>query len=151
MADLSEEVARQLFGWKWMSWVDTPVKEAPGYPAKCRIRQFVSPRTIADRRWISFWAERELRDATGDEPLSYRYCSSMGPERCPHYGGADDILVLEEVRSKWSPERVALFLEALRVTWIDRGRADDTSWMEWGLYEPGDYSRAAIEVITKGG
>jgi hypothetical protein len=136
MNELDEEVAKKIFGWRWMSWVGIPVKGTPGYPARCRIRQFMSPDTMRNQRWLDFWNRSdvgEVREATGDEPLSYCYCSSQGCEIPPDYSGADDIVVLSWARQTWpknSPEWQA-FSSAF-------GLACD--------YNPGDYSRAALAV-----
>ncbi len=146
-SDLDEQVARLVFRWKWMSWLGMPAKGTPGYPTECRIQAFVSPETLAAPRWLAFLADRELQVASGDEPLHYWYCSSRGPEYPPPYSQSADILVLEEVRNNWPHERGRLFGEALERMWLDRWENTCTPLRGWALYELGDYSRAAIEVL----
>ncbi len=146
-SDLDQQVAQLVFRWKWMSWIGTPVRGTPGYPDDCRIRQFVSPKSLSDPRWIEHWADRELRVASGDEPLHYRYCSGHGPETYPSYSHSGDILVLKEVRTYWPHKRGALFCEALERIWLNRWENTCTPAIGWVLYELGDYSRAAVEVL----
>lgn len=78
-AELDALVAKRLFGWRWMSYVGVPIKGTPGYPKKCRVRDFMSPKRMADDRWQAMLRDNESRPATGDEPLAYHYCSSQGP------------------------------------------------------------------------
>lgn len=145
--NLDEQVAVNMFGWKWMSWMGTPTHSTPGYPKACRVRQLFSPKLFTGDLWVEFWKSREGRDATGDEALSYRYSSSRGPERVPRFGGSEDILVLEEVRTNWPTKRVDLFREVLEQIWLSRWENNHTPWTKWVLYEPGDYSRAALNVL----
>lgn len=49
------------------------------------VQAVVSPRQLADERWQEYLAAKDARDATGDEPLSYTYCSSNGPEYPPKF------------------------------------------------------------------
>ena len=74
--DLDEELAIRLLGWKWMSFVSIPVKGTPGYPAQCRVRQLMSAKQLKMKEWQRALDETEGREATGDEPLAYTYCSS---------------------------------------------------------------------------
>lgn len=148
-SELDRQVAEKVFGWKWLSWIGIPVHSAPNYPVQCRIRSFVSPETRANSDWIWFWEGRDVRAATGNEPLAYRYCSSQPGELPPCYHGCDDIKVLEEVRTKWTRKRVDLFLVELARIWGERGKPYSTAWMAWALYERGDYSRAALTVLEE--
>jgi len=75
---MAEELAIKLLGWKWVSFIDVPIKGTEGYPKRCRVRQLLSAKQMKSERWQSFLREREASDATGDEPLSYAYCSSQG-------------------------------------------------------------------------
>jgi len=84
---LDRAIAEELFGWKWWSWVGIPIRGTPGYPTKTRVRQFVSPEQLADKRWEKFLEASEGAPATGDEPLDYSYCSSQGGEWVPHFSG----------------------------------------------------------------
>ncbi len=138
------QVASEIFGWKWMSWDGTPVRGTPNYPMQCRVRAFTSPETMKDAHWLARMSGKALQEANGSEPLSYAHCSSMGPEWVPHFDGAEDYLVLQYVRKKWSRAKLELFSSALAGIWGGRGESQGKSWMAWVLYELGDYSRAAI-------
>jgi len=89
--DFTERICEEMLGWKWMSFVGTPVRGTDGYPAKCRVRQFLSPKSLKSAGWQEYLAENDGREATGDEPLAYCYCSSCGPECPPRI-----ILLIEE-------------------------------------------------------
>lgn len=147
-SELTQQAAELVFRWKWVSWIGTPTRGTPGYPSHCRIREFISPERLASPRWIEFWADKELQVAKGDEPLSYAYCSSQGGECPPRYSGRDDILVLVEVRTYWPHKRGDLFCRALERIWVDRWEITCTRHRGWVLYKQGDYSRAAVEVLT---
>lgn len=73
---LDEELAIRLLGWKWMSFIGTPVKSSPAYPNLVRVRQLMSPKQLESKSWINYFNRTEGREATGDEPLAYTYCSS---------------------------------------------------------------------------
>ena len=73
---MTEELAVRLLGWKWMSFVGIPVKGTEGYPAKCRVRQLMSAEQLKSKEWQKHFQDHEGADATGDEPLTYTYCSS---------------------------------------------------------------------------
>ena len=130
-------IAEKLFGWRWMSFASTPVREDSRYPKECRVRQFFSPAVASQERWVNYFATHRGRPAKGDEALAYCYSSRGGdPEHVPCYTSDQeaDLLVLERVEELWgesSDERLD-FNEALRAA---------------GEYEPGDYSRAALKVI----
>jgi hypothetical protein len=142
----NHQVAEALFGWKWMSWFGIPTHGTPGYPAKCRVREFMSPKVMASKRWLEHFAAFDGAEATGDEALAYSYCSSQGGECVPSYFGSEDYLVLDHVRSTWDRERLKAFTVALAGMWGERG-GDERAWLAWGLYELGDYSRAALAVV----
>lgn len=90
--DLTEAVLTQLLGWKWMSYVGTPVKGTPGYPAKQRVRQLFSPAMLKADGWKEYLQQTEGREADMTEPLDYCYCSSNGPAIPPR------ILILVDER-----------------------------------------------------
>ncbi len=74
--EMTEELAVRLLGWKWMAFDDIPIKGTPGYPAECRVRQLFSAKQLANAKWRKYLEEHNASDATGEEPLSYTYCSS---------------------------------------------------------------------------
>lgn len=80
---LDELILTQVLGWKWLSFIGIPTRDTEGYPAECRVRQLFSPKQLKSKEWQEHLAKCEVRDADGTEPLSYRYCSSMGPARPP--------------------------------------------------------------------
>ncbi len=135
--EVNKRIARELFGWRWMSWIGIPTKGTPGYPKECRVRQLLSPVAMEKRGsdyWRAYLADRDWRDADGSEPLAYCYCSSMGPEMVPDFGGEDDVKVLVQVRKLW--------------------KKHSTQWRYFrGCLSPaenyrvGDYSCAAIVVL----
>lgn len=63
-------------GFQWIAFDGTPIRGTPGYPETMRVRQFMSPKQMKNRAWKAFFRERNGAPATGDEPLSYKYCSS---------------------------------------------------------------------------
>jgi len=77
--NLTETVLTQILGWKWMSYIGTPVKGTPGYPAKQRVRQLFSPNQLRTAGWSEVFEQAEGREADMTEPLDYCYCSSAGP------------------------------------------------------------------------
>lgn len=83
-SELNEELAVRLLGWKWLSFMTRPSKSHPEYyiGKNIRCRRLFSPEELNSERWNDVFAERDARDATGDEPLAYAYCSSNGPA-CP--------------------------------------------------------------------
>ncbi len=103
---LREEVAKRIFGWQWMAFVDTPVRRTPGYPNKCRVRRFYPPLSSRSQKtkkaWEGYFAEVPHEPAKGDEPLAYCYCSSNGPDEVPDYGGdyGDTMQAVEAVQAK---------------------------------------------------
>lgn len=101
-AQLNETIAEKFFGWKWMAFIDRPMRSHPDYPKDVRVRRFVTPNTLADKSWISFFSDHDGRTATGYEPLAYCYCSSGGPAVVPNYsGGESAALELErEIRGR---------------------------------------------------
>ena len=73
--DEQHQAAYKL-GYKWKAWRGIPVKGTPGYPDSCQVRQLLSPDQLASWKWKSFFESVSATDATGDEPLSYSYCSN---------------------------------------------------------------------------
>ena len=80
---IDELILTQVLGWKWMSFVGIPVRGTEGYPQEMRVRELFSPKRLESMDWQRYLANREGNEADGTEPLSYRYCSSVGPERPP--------------------------------------------------------------------
>lgn len=70
MSDLQRDVAERVMGWRWVAFEGVPTRDTAGYPAKCRVRMFCPPDMIESN------ADTWIGEATGDEPLSYKYCSS---------------------------------------------------------------------------
>ena len=135
--EIDERIALELFGWRWVSWIDIPIKRTPGYPKVCRVRQLLPPKALADKRWKEHWAQPAGRDADGSEPLAYCYCSSSGPEFVPDFLGEDDVKVLIQVRKLWQKDgfQWKYFRGCLRPA---------------EAYRVGDYSRAVIMVLDLG-
>lgn len=82
---LDEELAIRLLGWKWISFVGIPVRETPSYPKKTRVRQLFSKSQLEGKDWEEFARKYEAKEATGEEPLAYSYCSSQGPAMLPKF------------------------------------------------------------------
>lgn len=72
----NEIYAIHRHGFRWMSWVGTPIKGTDGYPKKMRVRQLMSPSQLENPTWQKFLKDNDGREADGSEPLSYDYCSS---------------------------------------------------------------------------
>lgn len=71
-------------GWKWIRFKGIPIRGTPDYPKETTVRLFVSPKTLASKRWKEHWNRvGGYTDADGTEPLDYCYCSSCGPEFVP--------------------------------------------------------------------
>lgn len=110
-------IAEEFFGWKWMSFMGTPTREAEGYPEKRRVREFMSPEQLANPQWKDFFLANEGSESipADDDPLSYRYCSSVGPAMVPHFTGhASAIADLErEIRRRglWTGYRKVLWAQ----------------------------------------
>ena len=68
--------AIETLGYKWMSFDGIPTRGTEGYPQRQRVRQLMSPEQLASPRWQEFLQQNNGREADGDEPLSYSYCSS---------------------------------------------------------------------------
>lgn len=81
--NLHDQILTQVLGWKWMSYIGKPCRGTEGYPEDCRVRQLMSPRQLESQKWKDYFAGCEGREADGTEPLSYRYCSSVGPAMPP--------------------------------------------------------------------
>lgn len=95
--NIDELIAQKLFGWKWVAFSGIPIRGTEGYPNKTMVRQFCSPMHIEQLQKMV-----EVRDADMSEPLSYRYCSSMGPECVPQFHQALEIVVELERTPGWS-------------------------------------------------
>lgn len=80
---IDEVILTQVLGWKWVSYIDIPVRGTEGYPSACRVRRLLSPKELKDPTWIQHLIKKDGRDADGTEPLDYSYCSSAGPARPP--------------------------------------------------------------------
>ena len=73
-AELREQLAIKLLGWRWISFFGVPVQSHHDYPDEMRVRLFVSP---------TAYRKADDRDADGTEPLEHRYESVRGPEVPP--------------------------------------------------------------------
>lgn len=91
-ANLDERVAEEFFGWRWMAFTGTPVRGADGYPNKTTVRQFFPPDSDLSEDWRKYLEKHGASPASGNEPLSYRYCSSCGPHVVPHFSGDENAL-----------------------------------------------------------
>lgn len=91
--DVDYAIAEEFFGWKWLSFLGTPMRDHPDYVTSrngnehIRVRQFFSPEALKSKRWKEYFVAHDAKPATGEEPLSYAYCSSAGPAMVPHYSG----------------------------------------------------------------
>lgn len=112
---LDEVVSEVFFGWRWMAFVDTPTHSHADYPQKVRVRQFMSPASLTDDRWKTFFDEHEGCQADGSEPLAYCYDSSCGPEMVPHFSGHESAIadLSREIRSRglWESYRIQLWAQ----------------------------------------
>lgn len=104
--ELDRIIAHEFFGWRWLAFNGIPIRDTPGYPNETRVRQFFPPRESLGKQWQRWFAQSgEVTEADGTEPLSYRYCSSMGPHIVPHFSGHDNEFpqVADELkkRGKW--------------------------------------------------
>lgn len=113
--NLDGAVAEEFFGWKWMAYMGIPVRTAKDYPKERLVRQFMSPGQLAMPQWVEFFAQHEGREADGTEDLSYRYCSSVGPEMVPHFSGHESAVALleQELRKRklWGDYRNQLWAQ----------------------------------------
>jgi hypothetical protein len=86
---IDELILTKLLGWKWMSFLGMPTNDHPNYrdpdvrEKGLRVRELFSPKQLESQGWQEYFEKHEGREADGTEPLSYRYCSSMGPARPP--------------------------------------------------------------------
>jgi hypothetical protein len=95
--NVDELIAQKLFGWKWVAFAGVPIRGTEGYPNKTMVRQFCSPLYVEKLQDML-----EVRDADMNEPLSYRYCSSLGPECVPQFHQALEMVVELELTPGWS-------------------------------------------------
>lgn len=92
-----------------------------------------------------------LEDIEPDAEL-FNGCPILGLEVVPFYSTdpADDYEVLKRVRETWSDEMAGAFADHLERTWHERsgvGPEYERRAVLACVYEPGDYSRAAISVM----
>lgn len=80
---MTEQILIQELGWKWMSYIGIPTRDTEGYPNECRVRELFSAKAMKSKGWPDFVEKCKVQEATGDEPLSYGYCSSSGPSAWP--------------------------------------------------------------------
>lgn len=111
--DLDRYVAEELFGWKWIAFHGHPIRGRERCtPPKCKVRQFFPPDIFKNERWKEHFENSQWAPATGDEPLAYCYCSSMGPHTVPHFSGHEhDCVAMEkEIRKRklWKEYRECL-------------------------------------------
>lgn len=80
-----EEFAVKFLGWKWMSFMTIPIASHPEYGTgkNIRCRRLFSPGELKSKGWQEVFAAKDGREATGEEPLAYAYCSSNGPAMVP--------------------------------------------------------------------
>jgi hypothetical protein len=99
---LDRIIATEFFGWAWYAFEGIPVRETPGYPKECRVRQFFPPLDSVGPQYQRYMQEVPHEPADGSEPLSYRYCSSVGPHMVPHFSGhaGEFRAVIEELKSR---------------------------------------------------
>ena len=132
--------AEHVMGWRWYSFLSIPVKGTPGYPGTMRVRQFFSKAQLNNPKWQEFVDRSSVQPATGDEPLSYDYCSfGSTAAGIPNYltDANADVAVLQYVRENWPREQFHHFQGAF----VELGNEDPCH------YDIGDYCRAAC--ITK--
>lgn len=89
-----EEFAVKFLGWKWMSFLSRSTKSHELYKTgqEIRCRQLFSARQLANEDWAAWLNSKDACEATGEEPLSYAYCSSNGPAFAPVF-----LLFVEEM------------------------------------------------------
>lgn len=129
ITELDRMVAEEFFGWRWMAFIGTPTRSHPDYPKPVRVRQFMSPEGLASERWLEYWRKHDGAPAYGNEPLSYRYCSSMGPAQVPHFSGNWNAIadLEQELRGRelWNDYRQQLWSQVVGsegLDGIDEGR-----------------------------
>ena len=83
--DKNQELAVLFLGYKWIAFNGKPVKSHPDYPKDMRVRRLFSPEQLDEPRWADWLKERNAEPATGEEPLSYCYCSSQGFPHVPNF------------------------------------------------------------------
>lgn len=104
--ELDRLIAAEFFGWRWLAFTGRPTREHPEYRTenadKILVRQFFPPRKTMHKNWDRWFAENPTQPATGEEPLSYCYCSSHGPHMVPHFSGHDHEFraVIEELEQR---------------------------------------------------
>ncbi len=80
--NMHEQILTKLCGWKWLAFRGRPTKSHPNYhEGETTVRQFFSAKQIKNMQ--EEIASGEYWDADMTEPLSYRYCSSVGPAFIP--------------------------------------------------------------------
>ena len=135
-SEAAEFLCIHLFGWKWMSWIGRPTRDHPDYPIdNIRVRQFMSAEQLKMPSWKKWLADPkiEAREAIGDEPLTYTYCSSgCSAVPIPNFLGSADYAVLQQVKKRWKGKRWKRFESLLPSA---------------ANYKLGDYSKAAIIVL----
>lgn len=136
--ELDEAIAEEFFGWRWMAFRGQPTKSHPQYwdpevrDKGIMVRQFLTPKSLHDKRWLDFFEENEGRPADGTEPLAYCYCSSCGPAMVPHFSGhASAVRKLEDelrTRRRNRPHPDKLWEMYRRQLWVQLGNdwTDDT-------------------------
>lgn len=121
------QIAEKLFGWKWYH----------GYDGG-HYSLLLSPDEY--NKWVNdFGKSGERHDGAND-------LTQLLPEytRKP----ADDYLVLVIMRETYDIRKEGgIFNAALYDIWLQRGRKNKRTMWTWCLYEPGDYSLAALEAL----
>lgn len=144
---LDHAIAEEFFHWKWMAFMGVPTRDAENYPAERIVRQFMSPEQLKNPKWQAYFAEHQGREASEDhsEPLSYRYCSSMGPAMVPHFSGHDGpaAAMEREIRRRelWTGYRKVLWAQ------ITNGSEEEIDESRIADAEHADRCIAALAVI----
>ena len=98
---LDHAIAEEFFGWQWWSYVGRPTRGHPEYNSETlRVREFFPPEAFKGKQWKEFFDKYDGRKADGNEPLSYRYCSSVGPAMVPHFEGHPQAFSAVEIELK---------------------------------------------------
>ncbi len=146
--ELDARVLVALFGWRWMRskrdglcvlW--PPEQHGPDEPFCGWVRTNFGPTShepfdgwpVAAERYDDWWGCLRHRDGWRQLPT---------PMPSPTTRAADDHEVLKVARA-WDAHRLRRFKAACYAAWTARG-ADRPGWT---AYEPGDYARAALDML----
>lgn len=128
--ELDALVAEKVMGWQWYVDLDDVASKIHGY------------------RYLHKGVPHWSRKASGNEPIWHDHIYGL-PEFTTD--PAADYEVLKHVRERWSLQDKTVFEDALSTLFADKFRRDRTgsivSWNTSCLYEPGDYSMAALKAL----